>query len=162
MPMCDWSSDVCSSDLSMDFPGKNTGVGSHALFQGIFPTQGSNSQFLRLLRCRRILYHAATGSTDSFQAPTVSRTLSPVLETADCVLADLHPTAQVLRPVTHAKGLPQLLSFVPGSPGRPRCNAPGQKLLLWRTSFHKPLVLFGLCISGKNAPSCHMGLSLSS
>ena len=44
-----------------DFPGKNTGVGSHALFQGIFPTQGSNSQFLRLLRCRRILYSWATG-----------------------------------------------------------------------------------------------------
>ena len=26
----------------MDFPGKNTGVGSHALFQGIFSTQESN------------------------------------------------------------------------------------------------------------------------
>ena len=25
-----------------DSPGKNTGVGCHALFQGIFPTQGSN------------------------------------------------------------------------------------------------------------------------
>ena len=25
-----------------DSPGKNTGVGSHALLQGIFPTQGSN------------------------------------------------------------------------------------------------------------------------
>ena len=25
-----------------DFPGKNTGVGCHALLQGIFPTQGSN------------------------------------------------------------------------------------------------------------------------
>ena len=27
---------------SMDFPGKNTGVGCHFLLQGIFPTQGSN------------------------------------------------------------------------------------------------------------------------
>ena len=25
-----------------DFPGKNTGVGSHSLLQGIFPTQESN------------------------------------------------------------------------------------------------------------------------
>ena len=25
-----------------DFPGKSTGVGFHFLFQGIFPTQGSN------------------------------------------------------------------------------------------------------------------------
>ena len=36
-----------------DFPGKNTGVGSHFLLQGIFPTQGSN---LGLLHCRQILY----------------------------------------------------------------------------------------------------------
>jgi len=28
--------------LSMDSPGKNTGVGCHFLLQGIFPTQGSN------------------------------------------------------------------------------------------------------------------------
>ena len=37
----------------LDFPGKNTGVGSHALLQGIFPTQGSN---LGLLHCRQIFY----------------------------------------------------------------------------------------------------------
>ena len=30
-------------------PGKNTGVGCHALLQGIFPTQGSNSRLLCLL-----------------------------------------------------------------------------------------------------------------
>ena len=34
--------------------GKNTGVGSHSLLQGIFPTQGLN---LGLLHCRQILYH---------------------------------------------------------------------------------------------------------
>ena len=38
--------------LSMDFPGKNTGVVCHFLFQGIFPTQGFN---LCLLHCRRII-----------------------------------------------------------------------------------------------------------
>ena len=32
-----------------DFPGKNTGMGWHFLLQGIFPTQGSNPQFLCLL-----------------------------------------------------------------------------------------------------------------
>ena len=37
-----------------DFPGKNTGVGSHFLLQGIFLTQRSN---LGLLHCRRIFYH---------------------------------------------------------------------------------------------------------
>ena len=34
-------------------PGKNTGVGCHALLQGIFLTHGSNSG---LLHCRQILY----------------------------------------------------------------------------------------------------------
>ena len=30
-----------------DFPGKNTGVGFYALFQGIFPTQGLNPSLLQ-------------------------------------------------------------------------------------------------------------------
>ena len=37
-----------------DSPGQNTGVGCHALFQGIFPTQGSNPG---LPHCRQILHH---------------------------------------------------------------------------------------------------------
>ena len=35
--------------LSMDFPGKNTGVGCRFLLQGIFPNQGSNLSLLCLL-----------------------------------------------------------------------------------------------------------------
>ena len=38
----------------LNSPGKNTGVDSHSLLQGIFPTQWSN---LRLPHCRPILYH---------------------------------------------------------------------------------------------------------
>ena len=37
-----------------DSPGKNIGVGCHALLQVMFPTQGSNPG---LLPCRWILYH---------------------------------------------------------------------------------------------------------
>ena len=37
-----------------NFPGKNRGVDSHSLLQGIFPTQGLN---LTLPCCRQILYH---------------------------------------------------------------------------------------------------------
>ena len=37
-----------------NFPGKNTGVGCHALLQGIFLAQESNPH---LLHCRQILYH---------------------------------------------------------------------------------------------------------
>ena len=36
--------------------GKNTGVGSYSLLQGIFLTQGSNPG---LLYCRRVLYHVS-------------------------------------------------------------------------------------------------------
>ena len=41
------------SSVHVDSPSKNTGVGCHALLQGIFPTQGLN---LGLLHCRQILY----------------------------------------------------------------------------------------------------------
>ena len=41
-------------DLSpWNFPGKNTGVGSHSLLQRLFLTQGLN---LGPLHCRQILY----------------------------------------------------------------------------------------------------------
>ena len=38
-----------------DSPGKNTGVGGHALLQGIFFIQESNPCLLRLLHCKWIL-----------------------------------------------------------------------------------------------------------
>ena len=41
------------TDCPWDSSGKNTGVGNHSLFQGIFPTEGLN---LGLLHCRQILY----------------------------------------------------------------------------------------------------------
>ena len=44
-----------------DAPGKNTGVGCHALLQGIFLMQGLNMHLFQLLHCRQILYHWATG-----------------------------------------------------------------------------------------------------
>ena len=40
-----------------DSPGKKTGVGCHALFQGIFPTQGSNLCLLASYTGRWVLYH---------------------------------------------------------------------------------------------------------
>ena len=40
---------ACQTSLSLGFSRKNTGVGCHALFQGIFLTQGSNPHLLRLL-----------------------------------------------------------------------------------------------------------------
>ena len=42
------------SSIHGDYPGKNTGVGCHAVLQGIFPTQGLN---LGLLHFQQIHYH---------------------------------------------------------------------------------------------------------
>ena len=42
------------SSVHNDSPGKNTGVGCHALLQGVFPTKGVN---VGLPPCRRILHH---------------------------------------------------------------------------------------------------------
>ena len=44
--LCPWGS-----------PGKNTGMGCHALLQGILPTQGSNPCLIMSGAGRRILYH---------------------------------------------------------------------------------------------------------
>ena len=54
--LCPWNS-----------PGKNTGVGCPALYQGIFLTQGSNPG---LLHCRQILHHLSNhGSCATKEAP---------------------------------------------------------------------------------------------
>ena len=49
------SCSVVSNSLQpgQNTPGQNTGVGSHSLFHGTFPSQGSNPSFLH---CRQILY----------------------------------------------------------------------------------------------------------
>ena len=57
--------DYCppGSSVHGDTPGKNTGVGWHAIFQGIFPTWGSN---LGLPHCRQILYPLSHKGSPSF------------------------------------------------------------------------------------------------
>ena len=52
------------SSVHGDSPGKNTGVGCHALLQEIFPTQGSNPG---LLHCTQILYQLShQGNTNMY------------------------------------------------------------------------------------------------
>ena len=63
-----------------DSPGKNTGVDSHSLLQGIFSTQGWNQG---LLHCRQILYHLSyQGSRVPINTENVSLNLElgPELE----------------------------------------------------------------------------------
>ena len=56
---------------SWDFPGKNIGVGSQVLLQGIFPIQGLN---LGLLHNRQILYHLSHwGSPNPLGSPKLGK-----------------------------------------------------------------------------------------
>ena len=61
-----------------DSPGKNTGVGCHALFQGIFSTQGSNPG---LLHCRGILYQLIPQAANKRACMSRSRVLEASTKT---------------------------------------------------------------------------------
>ena len=62
-----------------DSPGKNTGVGCHALLQGIFPTQGLNPG---PPHCRRILYRLSRqGSPPSILLSPQCFGKGPAIET---------------------------------------------------------------------------------
>ena len=50
-----------------DSPGKNTGVGCHALLQGIFPTQGSNSSLMSPALAGR--FYTTSTTWESLQGP---------------------------------------------------------------------------------------------
>ena len=54
------------STVRGDSPGKNTGVGCHALLQGIFPIQGS---YPGLPHCRQILLHLSHRSQMKLRSP---------------------------------------------------------------------------------------------
>ena len=85
------SSTLCDLDCSppgssvWDSPGKNTGVGCHFLLQGIFQTQGSNPDLLRLSCIGRwVLYHQLHLGSLSVILPTsnsFSSLLSPYTHT---------------------------------------------------------------------------------
>ena len=77
------------SSVHGDSPGKNTGVGCHALLQGIFPTQGSNPG---LPHCRQILYHLSQQGSPNQQQITEAfpgiffPSLLPILKISPCFL----------------------------------------------------------------------------
>ena len=64
------------SSVHGDSPGKNPGVGCHALLQGIFPIQGSNPG---LLPCRRILYHLSHPRSPQTTVGIFKRTFIEIL-----------------------------------------------------------------------------------
>ena len=67
-----WPHGLCNlpgSSVHEDSPGKNTGVGCHALLQGIFPTQGSNPG---LLHCSQILPSEPPGKPKNTRVGSLS------------------------------------------------------------------------------------------
>ena len=72
LTLCDpIDSSPLASSVRRYSPGKNTGVGCHALLQGIFPSQGSNPG---LPHCRQILYrlsHQGSPVRDPVCLPSV-------------------------------------------------------------------------------------------
>ena len=68
MPLSPWES-----------PIKNTGVGSHALLQGLFLTQGSNPHLLYLMHCLAgsLLRHLDMGRVAAVSCSPVSISLMP-------------------------------------------------------------------------------------
>ena len=72
--LCPWNS-----------PGKNTGVGSHSLLQGIFPTQELN---LGLLHCRQSLHCLShLGSPNSIRR--IEKILNRINKCLDCLIIQL-------------------------------------------------------------------------
>ena len=69
--LCDpMDSSMPGSSVHEDSPGKNTGVGCHALLQGIFQTQGSN---LDLPHYRQILCCLSNqGSAGTYRASNIN------------------------------------------------------------------------------------------
>ena len=75
-------------------PGQNTGVGSHSLLQGIFPTQGSN---LGLPHCRWILYQLShQGSPNTIFSSIQSLSRVRLCNPMDCSMLGLPVHHQLL------------------------------------------------------------------
>ena len=96
------------------FPGKNTGMGCHALLQGIFPTQGSNPRLLCLLQwqvdslplshpgspCDR--WQQAKNGQRNFQRKAVNQHREPRVMCVDSSLPAL--VTEPGRTVCHSRG----------------------------------------------------------
>ena len=101
----------------MDYspPGKNTGVGFHALLQGIFPTQGSNPH---LPHCRQFLYclqFSCSVMSNSLQPHESQHARPPFPSPTPGVYSDSCPSTLVM-PSSHLIVCCSLLLLPPTPP----------------------------------------------
>ena len=106
---------------SWDSPGKNTGVGCHALLQGIFPTQGSKPG---CPHCRRILYRL------SHQGSPWILEWVPIPSPGDLP----YPGIKLGFPELQANSLPAEL------PGKLKAVTASTKMLVLYLAFQAPLL----------------------
>ena len=85
------------SSVHGDSPGKNTGMGCHALLQGIFLTQGSN---LRLPHGRQTLYHL-----NHQESPRILERV------ADSFYQGIFPTQELNQDLLHCRQILYQLSY---------------------------------------------------
>ena len=89
-PLCQWSS-----------LGKNTGLGCHVLFQGIFPTQRSNPRLLCLLHCLGGFF--TTGAT--WKTPILNIPSPQFLPCSICASYDIAHLIFCISNCVHASSL---------------------------------------------------------
>ena len=97
----------------MEFPSKNTGVGSHSLLQGIFLIQEQNPG---LLHCRQILYHL------SHQASTLT------MHVVELKSSSILPTKGWYLPSTAAAAAAKLLQSHSTLRDPMDCSLPGSSV----------------------------------
>ena len=99
---------LLGSSVLGDSLGENTGVGCHALLQGIFPSQGLSPG---LPHCRRILYCLSHGESES---ETAAQSCLTLCDPMDCSLpgSSIHGIFQASPPKnTIAQKIPVNLLF---------------------------------------------------
>ena len=96
------------SSVHGDSPGKNTGVGCHALLQGIFLTQESSCD---LLHCRWILYQLSyQGYQGSLVAGKRFRNLLGMHYSYEKLHCTLHKMKDVNHHIIHIPALPTCIT----------------------------------------------------
>jgi len=140
--------ETLQTSLSMDSPGKNTGVGCHALLQGIFPTQGLN-----LYLFSSPVFAGGFFTTSTTWEAWRRNTLQNKWTSASCVCESLRCVWLFVTPWTVARQAPLFMDS-PGKNTRVGCHSFLQGIFL--TQGLKPGLLHCrqilYCLSHQGSP----------
>ena len=130
-----------------DFPGKNTGVSCHFLFQGTFLTQGSNPG---LLPCRQILYCLSQSASPQITQGTTKINSDPnsvsSVQLLSRVWLCVTPAHQASLSIANSWGLLKLMSI--------ESVMPSNRLILCHPLLHLPLVFPSIRVFSSESALC--------